>query len=271
MADPHAFDPTDDQHVEVFDELPLWSSLAGQLLLEHVPLAARRVLDLGCGAGFPLLELAERLGPPARVVGLDPWQQGLRRANSKRERWPVRNADGVCGDGGKLPFRDGAFDLVVSNLGVNNFENPEATLAEAGRVLGPGGSLALTTNRMGHMRELYEAFERALSNESAALGRLRAQVRHRGTVESLEARLTAAGFAVVAVHEREATLRFATPEALFEHHFMRAGFRSGWEAIAGDPATLARMRDELEEVARARGELRLTIPLVYLEARRAGR
>ncbi len=42
---------------------------------------ARSVLDLDCGTGFPLLELAERLGRPALVVGLDPWEAALRECH----------------------------------------------------------------------------------------------------------------------------------------------------------------------------------------------
>ena len=167
-----------------------------------------------------------------------------------------------------LPFRDAVFDLVVSNLGVNNFERPEAAFVEVGRVLRPGGTLALTSNLVGHMRELYAAFEHVLAIDPAALERLRVHVAHRATIESLRSRLTTTGFHVVAVHEREATLRFANAVALFEHHFMRLGFRPDWEKVAGDPATLARLRAEVESVARAEGELRLTIPLAYLEARR---
>ena len=42
------FDPASDRDVSLYDELPLWSALAGELLLESVTLAgARRVLDVG--------------------------------------------------------------------------------------------------------------------------------------------------------------------------------------------------------------------------------
>jgi SAM-dependent methyltransferase len=54
--------------VSAYDELPLWSAMTGLLLLEHVELKSdARVLDVGCGTGFPLIELAERLGPASRV------------------------------------------------------------------------------------------------------------------------------------------------------------------------------------------------------------
>src|SRR4029077_17346669 len=106
-------------------------------------------LDLGSGTGFPLLELAERLGPDATVVGVDPWLMALRRARHKREAWHVPQSHVVGGDGARLPFRDGVFELVLSNLGVNNFADPAAAFAECRRVLGPGGRLALATNVTG--------------------------------------------------------------------------------------------------------------------------
>src|SRR4029453_6115229 len=67
-----------------YDELPLWSAMFGLLLLEHVPLKDVNVgLDVGCGTGFPLIELAERLGPSAHVHGVDPWTAALTRAREK--------------------------------------------------------------------------------------------------------------------------------------------------------------------------------------------
>lgn len=268
MAVPEPFDPEKARDVALYDELPLWSSLAGQLLLDHVPLTARRALDLGCGTGFPLLELAERLGPGAIVVGLDPWLTALRRARMKCEAWSVPGAETVSGDGAAMPFRTGSLDLVVSNLGVNNFAAIDAALAECRRVLRPGGALSLTSNLTGHMRELYDVLERVLAAEPAALERLRVHVAHRGTVASLSARLESAGFRIAAQHTREVALRYAGAAALLDHHFIRLGFRPSWEQVAGSPEALARLRAELDQVARQAGELRLTIPLVYLEGRK---
>jgi len=265
---PKPFDLGNERHVDVYDELPLWSALAGQLLLDHVPLRAGSVLDLGCGTGFPLLELAERLGRGATVIGLDPWHEGLRRVHRKREAWSVTGVEVVRGDGAAMPFRESWFDLVVSNLGVNNFDDVTAALAECRRVAKPGGTLALTSNLQGHMRELYAAFEDALAGDDPALARLRRHVEHRATVESLSARLEAAGFHVAVVREREVTMRFANATALFEHHFIRLGFRPAWENVAGSLERLARLRAELDRVADAAGALRLSVPLAYIEARR---
>ena len=84
-----------------YDELPLWSAMFGLLLLDNVPLAGvRSALDVGCGAGFPLIELAERLGPAADVHGIDPWTAGLKRAAEKIDRFRI----GRCQQGAQQHF-----------------------------------------------------------------------------------------------------------------------------------------------------------------------
>src|SRR5512143_1316324 len=77
--------PRDDpEFAAAVDELPLWSAPFGLALLEAVPLDPEAVvLDVGCGTGFPLVELAHRLGPRARLLGVDPWAAVLARARAK--------------------------------------------------------------------------------------------------------------------------------------------------------------------------------------------
>lgn len=76
MANPNdyltfAVDINASEVVSVYDELPLWSAMCGLLLLRHIPLRQdMKVLDVGCGTGFPLLELAQRLGSTSTVFGL---------------------------------------------------------------------------------------------------------------------------------------------------------------------------------------------------------
>ncbi|HYM82209.1 MAG TPA: class I SAM-dependent methyltransferase [Candidatus Limnocylindria bacterium] len=268
-----AFDPANAEHIAAYDELPLWSAQAGLLLLDHIPLRATRVLDLGCGAGFPALELAERMGRGAQIVGLDPWEAALRRAHMKQHVWLVPHALLVRGDGVQIPFRDGAFQLVVSNLGINNFSDPDGVLHEVGRVLTRDGSLAFTTNREGHFAEFYEIMADVLeaSADPAALERLRAHVAHRGTIASLTERLNRCGFHVDSVHERTVIMRFADGGAVFDHHFLRLGFVPAWRDVAGEnaDAVLNEVRRRLDARAGAMGELRLTVPLVVMIARPA--
>ncbi len=267
-----AFDPDNDHHVALWDELPLWSALAGQMLLEHVPLEASRVLDLGCGTGFPLLEIAERLGPSSRAVGLDVWDAALHRANAKRATWPVTNAHLVRGDGARMPFRSGSFGLVISNLGINNFADPETSLAECRRVLISRGSLALSSNLVGHFRELYDVFEDVLKRGGGAdsLQRLRKHIAHRASLEALTRLLTRYGFRIESAHEKTVPMRMRDGSAVFAHHFMRLGFVPAWIEVAGKDAAdeiLAALRGALDARSRTGGELKLSVPIAVIVAR----
>jgi len=274
MVESRVFDPTSDVHVGLRDEVPLWSAFAGALLLDHVPLDRQRVLDVGCGPGFPLLELAERLGPAARVTGIDPWATAIRRARAKREQWSVPNADLVGGDAAKMPFRDGSYDLVVSNLGVNNFDDAESVVGECRRVLVTGGAFVLCSNLVGTFREFYDVFTTVLTraDDARALERLKLHIAHRATVDGLTRMLAAHGLKVHDSHRREVTMRFRDGGALLEHHFIRLGFLPAWSNVAGDSVeraghTLGQLRAALDVVARTKGELRLTVPLATVVAR----
>jgi ubiquinone/menaquinone biosynthesis C-methylase UbiE len=105
-----------------------------------------RVLDIGSGLGFPLIELAQRLGATCEVYGIDPWTQADERARMKARVWKLNNVTVVPGNAEQLPFTDGFFELVVSNNGTNNVDDEEETLREICRVAKPGGQIVLTMN-----------------------------------------------------------------------------------------------------------------------------
>jgi len=248
--------------VSAYDELPLWSAMFGILLFEEIPLAGvHTALDVGCGTGFPLIELAERLGPAAEVHGIDPWSAALARVREKAEHRGTRNVIVHEGSAAAMPFPDAMFDLIVSNLGVNNFDDRRAAIRECRRVMRRGGTISLTTNLQGHMQELYRAFEDVL-DEPEDRARLREHIAHRATVASVRELLTEGGFAVTRVVERSATMRFANGDALFNHHFIKLGFLDGWKKVVPERTAevFARLKDRLH------GELSLTIPMAYVEA-----
>jgi ubiquinone/menaquinone biosynthesis C-methylase UbiE len=267
-------DFTDPRIVNAYDELPLWSAMFGLLLLEEVPLAnIGTALDVGCGTGFPLIELADRLGAKSHVHGLDPWREALARAAEKMTNRGVTNVTLHEGSAAKMPFDAGTFDLIVSNLGLNNFDDRRAAIDECRRVSKRGAVLALTTNLVGHMAEFYDAFEAVLTkagpgSNDAALARLKTHVAHRATVESVIELLEAGGFTIAKIVERHAWMRFTDGAALLNHHFIKFGFLDAWKKVVPDSEreTFAQLGNLLDQRARAAGELRLTIPMAYIEA-----
>lgn len=106
--------------------------------LEGVDLGGvRLVVDLGCGAGLDARLMAERLGARGRVVAVDFSPAMLRRV---RETAGGR-ATPLIGDIERLPLRGGTADLVIANASLNLAVDKAAALAEAARILRPGGRL----------------------------------------------------------------------------------------------------------------------------------
>jgi demethylmenaquinone methyltransferase/2-methoxy-6-polyprenyl-1,4-benzoquinol methylase len=140
----------------------------------RAPGPVRRVLDLGCGTG-DLAVLVARHFPEAEVIGLDFTRAMLDKATVRhraaRER---RRIDFGRGTGLRLPFLDGAFDLVTNAFVLRNFADLPLALAEARRVLRPDGvllSLEITEPTSPTFRRIFHAyFDRFVPWLGAAVG-----------------------------------------------------------------------------------------------------
>jgi malonyl-CoA O-methyltransferase len=113
------------------------------------------VLDVGCGTGYLTVKIKEILAQ-SNVVGLDLAKGMLDVARQKHDKvaW-------VLGDGNKLPFSDGNFDLVISNLAYQWTGDLSGAFAEARRVLVPGGALACTLFGYNTCLELFQSLNEA--------------------------------------------------------------------------------------------------------------
>lgn len=103
------------------------------------------LLDVGCGAGDDVLEMAELVGETGFVAGIDYSQAMIDSAtdkakNSKRRgQLSFRQADCY-----QLPYADGTFDACRSDRVFQHLEHPERALSEMLRVLKPGGIIVIT-------------------------------------------------------------------------------------------------------------------------------
>jgi arsenite methyltransferase len=102
------------------------------------------VLDLGAGAGGDALISARRVGATGRVIGLDMTDEMLALARANAAAAGVANVKFVKGYMEDIPLGDRSVDVVLSNCVINLASDKRAVLAEAARVLRPGGRLAVT-------------------------------------------------------------------------------------------------------------------------------
>jgi arsenite methyltransferase len=273
MTETPVFDFDDPALVAVYDDLPLWSAPFGLMLLEALRLRpGMAALDVGCGTGFPFLELADRLGPDGHVTGLDPWRGGMKRVVEKIRSRGLGNATPVIGDAARMPFADASFDLVVSNNGINNVSDPAAALAECARVARRGAQLVITVNLPGTMQEFYDVYRNLLRVRGGdpAVAVLDRHIDAKRKPEAWTADLVErSGFRIERREQKAFVMLFADGTALFRHFFIRLAFLDPWRAVA--PAGMAgEMFGELEKTlnakARRDGGLRLTVPFLCLSA-----
>jgi len=257
---------------DLYDELPLWSAPFGLMLLEHVGLRpGMTILDVGAGTGFMTIELAQRCGSNAMVIAVDPWQAAMTRLARKLDHLGIQNVRMVVQDAATINLPDGSVDLIVSNLGINNFDNPEAALRSCFRVAKPGANLFLTTNLVGHMGEFYDAYRNVLLELGFTdrLAALDTHITHRATVDSVRMLLEREGFKFVEAVTRSFRERFVDGSSLLRHYFIRLGFVPAWKSVAPEGAvepTFAALEHRLNTIAAQRGELSLTIPAACIQA-----
>ncbi|HEV8612369.1 MAG TPA: arsenite methyltransferase [Gemmatimonadales bacterium] len=102
------------------------------------------VLDLGSGGGIDVLLSARRVGPTGKAYGLDMTDEMLALARENQRKAGIDNVEFLKGEIENIPLPDASVDVIISNCVINLSADKRKVLAEAFRVLRPGGRFAVS-------------------------------------------------------------------------------------------------------------------------------
>jgi SAM-dependent methyltransferase len=177
---------------------------AGDLLAAVDPRPGSRLLDIGCGPAAWASLVAER---GVQLVGMDLSQEMVETA---RKRHPTATFE--QGDAEALPFADHSFDCAVCNYSINGLPHPERGVAEALRVLRPGGRYAFVTWCVKEGNDLFEITRKAV----AAHVETPADEPRAWAPADAEALLRGAGFTHVLARVLPIVARVSRPEEVLD-------------------------------------------------------
>ncbi|HEX7684819.1 MAG TPA: methyltransferase domain-containing protein [Trinickia sp.] len=254
--------------------------------LDYIKASPSSVLDAGCGLGDDLPVLRERF-PETPLVGVDLSHAMLVRAQPQAVGDPgwrrllpaaLQRSLGVRGprlaqaDFAALPFADGAFEFVWSNLALHWHSRPDLVLPEWQRVLKPNGLLMFSTLGPDTLRELRGAYAEveAAHGEPGA-----AHVIDFVDMHDLGDMLVESGFEIPVMDQETLTITYRSPESLLAD-VRRWGAYPHRRDGANDALGTARGRrlraallEALEARRRADGTIALTFEVIYGHAWKA--
>jgi len=266
------YDLNNAETVSVIDELPLWSAPFGLSLLNKIKYKKNiTALDIGSGLGFPLLEVAMRLGNSCKVYGIDRWEAAVERIKTKIKLYGISNVEIITGVAENIPLPDNSVDLIFSNNGLNNVNDLEAVLNECSRVSKIGSQLLFTFNTDKTMIEFYSVLEDVLREKDMheEIEMMKQHIyKKRRPAEEFVKLLTDRGYKVNDLAKHGFEYSFADGSAMFNHFLITLAFIGSWKEIVPEERqkeVFAVVEKRLNEIAENEGVFKLSVPYILMD------
>ena len=144
-CDPITSNLYDEQQADAVPDMALLASLGcGNPTALAALEPGETVLDLGSGGGIDVILSARRVGPTGKAYGLDMTDEMLALAEENTKKSGVSNVKFLKGQIEDVPLPEGSVDVIISNCVINLSADKDRVLAEAFRVLKPGGRFAVS-------------------------------------------------------------------------------------------------------------------------------
>ena len=265
----------DPDFLSALDDMSFWAAPFGIKLLILVQYKKNiRALDIGFGSGFPLIELAMRLGPTCTIFGIDPWKAAMERTKFKMRYTDVQNVELIEGAAEHMPFENNFFDLLVSNNGLNNVQDLPKTLSECSRVSRPGAQFVFTFKTNKTFTEFYDVFREVL--REAGLKECVEKVddhiyEKRRPVAEYKKMLGQSHFHINGLYEDEFDFKFSDATAMLNHFSMKI-FMASWKELVPiefRENVFKSIEQKLNMVAERRHGLSMNVPFVTIDSQNA--
>ena len=270
------YDLNDKETVSVIDELPLWSAPFGLKMLDKIKYRKNiAAFDIGSGLGFPLLEVAMRLGNTCKLYGIDPWETAVERIKTKIKVHGITNVEMFTGAAENIPLPDNSVDLIFSNNGLNNVADINTVLKECRRISKIGAQLVFTYNTDTTMREFYSEFENLLHDKkmNVQIALMKEHIyKKRKPVEEFVRLLNESGYSINEISHYEFDYRFVDGITMFNHFLIKLAFVDSWKELIPEEKQnvfLSALVERLNQLALSNGILKLTIPFVIIDCEKA--
>lgn len=255
---------------QFIDELPIWSAPFGLKLLDYIDYKANiTALDIGCGTGFPLIEIAIRLGKSSTVYGIDSWEEAIKKAKEKIDYYGISNIKIIEGMVESIPLESNSINLITSNNCINNVDDMKKALMECSRILKQDGQFIQTMNLEKSMFEFYDIMEKVLFelNLKEEITLMYEHIEQKRPSIDKILKLMKEDFIIKDIEYDQFGYKFVDGTAMLNHYFIQLAFMGSWIKILPQDMVeeiFKKIEMKLNEQAKTDGMIKLSIPFLLI-------